>query len=822
MSTTTAAGTAIAISAGYPMAQSIFGYSGLAYVEIAGVEQIGTIGANTSKAEFQPLKGPKQKRKGSTDYGSLQPTIALDSADAGQALLRVAAEPSNSALYAVRVTYPDRSKRYFQARVFGFPESVGNADSMITVTPTIEINTAVIRALSSDSDDTPSDPVQTIEFSPNAFEGATQTARIKNALAAMKAAVGLPTQLNLALDTATIPNTSKWVITEAIQLGDNMTLLLNGSTLKSADGVFDNVIRNDGIKPDPANPNGKVLSVTQNKNIKIIGINGAKIEGPDVPYSAPHPVNGGTAVPWVGDDYGWRTCNITMTNVDGLEISGFTSDKPRAWSITLSHGVKNFYIHDLAVKSAVPNGDGIDVRNGCSAGRIERIVGDTQDDIVAVCAAVPFEDGSPYPMIPLGYASNPLGDDTFDIVIDGVSGHAHSGNNVRAFTSGQLGTSLHDITIRNIHQTGGDKCVNIGTFSTYVPAVGALRNITVDNVVADSAPIAVQITAVLQDAQFSNVQAKANYAAAYSWSNAVRDGSVRTTFTNITNGPIPVPAAPGNGLDPVLTNGSIFLGDMSHPNNPAAIVGAPTDSMAIPNIAFNEAIVLAGGNSAAEWNGRVGTNLVTTGATPEAKLERSAKGGLHVIMSRANDADGHGLFVGERGKSTRLTQYISANPTHRYGLWVWERCTLLETATDSINSIIYSAAGGAGDILVKQSRYQNNGNSVASNANPALPQPVGNRRWGLAATGFSQAAPTASPDVCAHLWNIGNMVNGSASLHKSRSAILYRIYLEDLTVSGRDFATVDALDAAQWSAATGTGGRYEAATETFTNPATLA
>ena len=145
MSASTAASTAILISAGFPMAQTVFGYSALTYVEIGGVESIGTIGASTGKVEFQPLKGPKQKHKGSTDYGSLQPTIALDSDDAGQALLRTAAHPYNSALYAVQVVYPDGGKRFFQARVFGYPETIGNADAMLTAAPTIEINTPVVK-----------------------------------------------------------------------------------------------------------------------------------------------------------------------------------------------------------------------------------------------------------------------------------------------------------------------------------------------------------------------------------------------------------------------------------------------------------------------------------------------------------------------------------------------------------------------------------------------------------------------------------------------------------------------------------------------------
>jgi hypothetical protein len=145
MGTTTAAGTAIAISAAVPATQDAAGYAALTYTEIGGPDQLGTIGATTAKVEFQPLKGAKQKHKGSTDYGSLQPSIALDGADAGQILMQTASNPTNNALYAFLVTYPDGAKRYFQGRVFGYPEDVGNADSIIMVKPTIEINTPIVK-----------------------------------------------------------------------------------------------------------------------------------------------------------------------------------------------------------------------------------------------------------------------------------------------------------------------------------------------------------------------------------------------------------------------------------------------------------------------------------------------------------------------------------------------------------------------------------------------------------------------------------------------------------------------------------------------------
>ena len=146
MASTTAAGTMIAISAALPATEDAAGYGALTFTKIGGVEQIGVIGATTNKVEFQPLDGPKEKHKGSTDFGSLQPAIAHNEDDAGQTLLRTAAEPDNNALYSIQVTYPTGEKRWSQGRAFGYPENIGNADSIIMVNPTIELSKKVVRS----------------------------------------------------------------------------------------------------------------------------------------------------------------------------------------------------------------------------------------------------------------------------------------------------------------------------------------------------------------------------------------------------------------------------------------------------------------------------------------------------------------------------------------------------------------------------------------------------------------------------------------------------------------------------------------------------
>ena len=142
---TTAAGTTIAIGAAAPATQDAAGYTALTLIVIGGVEQIGAIGAVTNKVEFQPLNGPKEKHKGSTDFGSLSPSIAHDDLDAGQILLRTASEPTNNTLYPICVTLPTGEKRYSMGRVFGYPETIGNADSIVMANPTIELNTKIVK-----------------------------------------------------------------------------------------------------------------------------------------------------------------------------------------------------------------------------------------------------------------------------------------------------------------------------------------------------------------------------------------------------------------------------------------------------------------------------------------------------------------------------------------------------------------------------------------------------------------------------------------------------------------------------------------------------
>lgn len=49
--------------------------------------------------------------------------------------------------------------------------------------------------------------------------------------------------------------------------------------------------------------------------------------------------------------------------------------------------------------------------------------------------------------------------------------------------------------------------------------------------------------------------------------------------------------------------------------------------------------------------------------------------------------------------------------------------------------------------------------------------------------------------------------------------MIYRVYIEDLTVSGRTYAQVDSIDFALWQAAFAAGGKFYG--DTYTDPSTL-
>ncbi|MBI4979703.1 MAG: hypothetical protein HZC28_19655 [Spirochaetes bacterium] len=351
--------------------------------------------------------------------------------------------------------------------------------------------------------------------SPNDFPGGTQTARIIAALDALKAHGG--GTLELAADTISLPNTNTWTITESIVLASNTTLYLNHCRLKLADGVYDTIIRNEGIVIDEANPNGFARELKRDSNIKIIGsgIDSAFIEGPDIQYAAPHPVRGGKPVPWIGDYFGWRTISILFANVHGYEIGGFSMRKTTCWAISQEHGCEDMHIHDIDFLTTVKNGDGIDFRKGCRNGLVERITGACADDVIACTALGGFTDfpkktvnSNEYYNFPLevGGRSARIEDDVIEnIEIRDIKASSKC-HTIICLAGG--GPKVRNITATDVEDNmtyAALQVVAVYTGYGTSAASGDISNVHMKNIISNNSPMTLLVNAPLENSSFDAV-----------------------------------------------------------------------------------------------------------------------------------------------------------------------------------------------------------------------------------------------------------------------------------------------------------------------------
>lgn len=332
------------------------------------------------------------------------------------------------------------------------------------------------------------------------LKNATSSDAIEQAIASRKSS---EESLTIVLDS------QDWIIERAILLPSNTTLVIDGCKLKLADGVFDNIIRSAGIKPDPHNPNGTCLSVEPVQNLGIIGMNGAVIEGADNPYTAPNPQTGVTEK-WVGDFFGWRTVGILFSAVSHYEIAGLAIQKTHCWAISQDAGCHHGHLHDIVFDTQVKNGDGIDFRNGCAHCLVENISGVTSDDTIACTAlnasVTAYNPKYIWPMQPMDCpAEGADNTDIHDIIIRNVTTTGSHHSVICLATS----PSVYNITIENIIEekpSDREACVKLYTGYGAGYEKGNLRNITVRNVVSLGARYAVMVNADVKDVLFENIR----------------------------------------------------------------------------------------------------------------------------------------------------------------------------------------------------------------------------------------------------------------------------------------------------------------------------
>lgn len=337
------------------------------------------------------------------------------------------------------------------------------------------------------------------------FAGANSDAKLRNAIAYIKKSG----QGILDLETG------EHVVNSALLLPDNCWLYLNKATLRLANGVFDNIIRNDGVIVGTG-AGELATELRENVNIRVLG---AGIDKSTVmgnyknPYTAPHPINGGAPIPWVGDFFGWRTLGIYLSNTKHFEISNFHLKDATCWAVSVEHGAENFEIHHIDFDTTVKNGDGVDVRMGSKDGWVHNITGYTGDDMVALTAIQNWQTTLPsgsyiYHLQVGGFAAREHGADIVNVTVNDVKGGGkHQG--VRVLASG--GSKVRDIYINDVSDESVVKSftgplVLVSSGYGAVSSVGDLSRIFINDVISNGSSEALRLVNDISDSHFNNIR----------------------------------------------------------------------------------------------------------------------------------------------------------------------------------------------------------------------------------------------------------------------------------------------------------------------------
>ena len=256
--------------------------------------------------------------------------------------------------------------------------------------------------------------------------------------------------------------------------------------------------------------------------------------------------------------------------------------------------------------------------------------------------------------------------------------------------------------------------------------------------------------------------------------------------------------------DALLSKGSLFLFDPSH--SMGGFNGTASQTV-VPNIAWKEASALMPGETAETLSGKVFLNL----APGEIMVERTAKKGVHILNSLVNQTTDRNWNIWPSGKI--LNYMVQNGSAHKFYVSLWMKRT--RKGLGPAGSVFHLFRNPVGSMFIAPDEGLNgNGrmNFRTVNTNGGVEPFVR----------FSNTdinGVTGSPDLLQLGAGMLSSYSGNTYRNKQNSVILYRAYIEDLTVSGRTYAEVDALDYALHQEAFAVGGRFYG--DAYTDPSML-
>lgn len=214
-----------------------------------------------------------------------------------------------------------------------------------------------------------------------------------------------------------------------------------------------------------------------------------------------------------------------------------------------------------------------------------------------------------------------------------------------------------------------------------------------------------------------------------------------------------------------------------------------------------------------------GTHAITGDAANIFARERTPKGGYHVAITQTNQTASNGVYIEMKPALEALFATL-VSLGHAFYFSMWETVTRPAVAgaqfspQNAYTTRGVSATGNNLSILGYDAGTTGPTGAVRIGYSESAGNVVGNRFRAVGASGVT-GAPVG---MASFPFVVGNpLAWGSAAYaNKSASRVLYRTYVEDLTVSGRTYGQVLALDRGLFDASFGAGGRY--AGDTYTAP----
>lgn len=286
--------------------------------------------------------------------------------------------------------------------------------------------------------------------------------------------------------------------------------------------------------------------------------------------------------------------------------------------------------------------------------------------------------------------------------------------------------------------------------------------------------------------------------------------------------------------DKLESEGSLVLFE---PANPYGAMAGADNGAAVKNIVSP----IAAGLHSGAWDSQL--TLSNIDGVTKGLVERTEKGGLHFVISQDESLlDGVDLPAAAIAWPAAFRAYIYNNPENHIYISTWSMVTRGHKGGTLSYGGIDFGVGGSGlmefitgglnqrSVFGNVASPTNSTNTLGSRMSSTVS--VGTKFNNHATSKFSSGNPANATSVSSVGIAAGNAGNRNPYHHspggptgvtmRSRweSWILYRLYVEDLTVSGRTYAEVDALDHALYEREVLTpGGRYYG--DTYTDPATL-